>query len=85
MRMMTFFAMSALSLAAATPVLSQDAMMKDEMKSEAMTKMSAADMRKLKACKAMSPARMKKNAGCTAMMKAHPDMMKSDAMMKKGN
>lgn len=82
MRMMTLLAMSALSLAAAAPAVAQDAMMKDGMKSGSMMKMSAADTKKMKACNAMSHDKMMKNAGCAKMMKAHPDMMKHDDMMK---
>lgn len=82
MRITTLIAVSALSFAAAAPAVAQDAMMKDGMKSGSMMKMSAADTRKMKACNAMSHEKMMKNAGCARMMKAHPDMMKHDDMMK---
>ena len=85
MRMTTLIAMSALSIAVAAPALAQDKMMKDGMKSGSMMKMSAADTRRMKACHAMSHARMMKNTRCVAMMKAHPGMMKHDAMMKNGS
>lgn len=83
MRMMTLIAMSALSIAAAAPSIAQDAMMKGGMKSGGM-KMSDAEMKKMKSCNGMSRERMMKNADCMKMMKMHPDMMKQDAMMKKG-
>ena len=77
MRMMTLIAISALSITAAAPGIAQDAMMKDG------KKMSAAETKKMNACNAMSHEKMMKNKGCAAMMKAHPDMMKHDDMMKK--
>lgn len=79
MRAITLIAMSALSIAAAAPALAQGMMNKGEMK------MSAAETKKMKACNAMSHDKMMKNAGCVKMMKMHPDMMKHDAMMNKGN
>ncbi|WP_416462954.1 hypothetical protein [Sphingomonas sp. VDB2] len=81
MRILTLIAISAMSIAAATPALAQDAMMKGGMKSDKMMKMSAADTRKMQSCQAMSHDMMMKNAGCKKIMKMHPDMMKSDKMM----
>ena len=81
MRIMTLIAISALSITAVAPAVAQDAMMKDGMKPG--MKMSAADMKKMKSCNAMSHDMMMKDSKCAAMMKAHPDMMKGDAMMKK--
>ena len=90
MRISTLLGLCALSLAAATPAIAQDAMAShgqmaahDKMASGGM-KMSAANTRKMKACNAMSHDAMMKNAGCAKMMKAHPDMMKQDSMMKSG-
>lgn len=82
MRMFTLLAISAISIAAITPVLAQGTMMKDGMKSDEMMKMSDADMKKMKTCQAMSHEMMTKDAGCEQMMKMHPDMMKKDGMMK---
>lgn len=82
MRILTLVAISAMSIAAATPALAQDAMMKGGMKSDKMMKMSAADTKKMKSCQAMSHDMMMKDAGCKKMMKMHPDMMKSDPMAK---
>ena len=85
MRTTTMILLSVLSLTgAAAPAFAQDAMASGQMKSGSMMKMSAADTRKMKACNAMSHDKMMKNPGCAKMMKAHPDMMKGDAMMKKG-
>ncbi len=82
MRILTLVAISAMSIAAATPALAQDAMMKGGMKSDKMMKMSDTDTKKMKMCQAMPHDKMMKNAGCMKMMKMHPDMMKGDAMMK---
>ena len=85
MRTTTLILLSALSLTGtAAPAFAQDSMASGQMKSGSMMKMSAADTRKMKACNAMSHDKMMKNAGCARMMKAYPDMMKQDAMMKKG-
>ena len=88
MRAFTLLGLCAVSLSAAAPAFAQDAMAShdnmashDQMASGGM-KMSAADMRKMKSCNAMSHDAMMKNAGCAKMMKAHPDMMKQDDMMK---
>jgi hypothetical protein len=85
MRILTLLAISAFSVAAAAPVMAQDAMMKGGMKSDSMMKMSAADTRKMHKCNAMSHDMMMKNAGCMKMMKMHPDMMKHDDMMMSGH
>lgn len=82
MRYLSAIAFAAMSLATTAPAFAQDAMMKDGMAPGSMMKMSAAETRKMNACNAMSHDKMMKNAGCRAMMKAHPDMMKHDAMMK---
>jgi len=82
MRIQTLIAFSAMSIAAATPALAQDAMMKGGMKSDKMMKMSAADTKKMKMCQAMPHDKMMKNAGCMKMSRMHPDMMKSDPMAK---
>ncbi len=77
MRMMTLITISVLAITAAAPAVAQNAMMKDEIKSDSMMKMSKADMEKMKSCKAMSHKMMMKDAGCVKMMKMHPDMMKA--------
>ena len=88
MRALTLLGLCALSLSAAAPVFAQDAMAShDQMASHGQMasggmKMSAADTRKMARCNAMSHGAMMKNAGCAKMMKAHPDMMKQDTMMK---
>ena len=84
MRKTMMIALSAFAFSAAVPAVAQDAMAShDQMK--ASKKMSAADMKKVKACNAMSHDAMMKDAGCAKVMKAHPDMMKHDDMMKSGN
>lgn len=84
MRTTILIAISALTMGA-VPALAQDTMMKkDSMQSGQMT-MSATEMKKMKSCQAMSHEKMMKNAGCARMMKMHPDMMKSDGMMKKSS
>ena len=40
-------------------------------------------MRMMKKCNAMGQDKMMATTRCKAMMDAHPDMMKSDGMMKK--
>ncbi|WP_277981396.1 hypothetical protein [Sphingomonas phyllosphaerae] len=82
MRNTLMIALSVLALGGAAPAFAQDAMAShDQMKS---TKMSAADMKKMKACNAMSHDAMMKDRKCAALVKAHPDMMKHDDMMKSG-
>ena len=80
MRIALLIALSTLSLAA-VPAIAQDAMASHDQMSGSMMKMSAADTRKMASCNAMSHDKMMKNAGCVKLMKAHPDMMKSNAMM----
>ena len=82
MRALTLLGLCALSLSAAAPVFAQDAMASHGQMASGGMKMSAADTRKMARCNAMSHGAMMKNAGCAKMMKAHPDMMKQDTMMK---
>jgi hypothetical protein len=88
MRIFTLIAISALSVAAAAPVLAQgmakDSMMKDGMHAQPAMHMSSAEARQMRACKAMSHDRMMRNARCTRMMRMHPDMMGGDHMMQGG-
>ncbi len=83
---------------AQTPMPMKDGAMKDgAMKDGAMQhgamsdhgmthsnmKMSKSHMRMMKKCMAMGHDKMVANAKCEAMADKHPDMMKSDGMMKK--
>ena len=83
---------------AQTPMPMKDGAMKDgAMKDGAMQhgamsdhgmahsnmKMSRSHMRMMKKCMAMGHDKMMANAKCEAMADKHPDMMKSDGMMKK--
>ena len=78
---------------AQTPMPMKDGAMKDgamqhgAMSDHSMThshmKMSKSQMRMMKKCMAMGHDKMMANAKCEAMAAKHPDMMKSDGMMKK--
>ena len=78
---------------AQTPMPMKDGAMKDgAMQHGAMSdhgmahsnmKMSRSHMRMMKKCMAMGHDKMMANAKCEAMADKHPDMMKSDGMMKK--
>lgn len=80
---MSIVAASAIATALfmAAPAAAQ--MSSGSMSSDKGMKMSAADMRMMKSCKRMSHDKMMKNQKCMDMMRMHPDMMKSDGMMKK--
>ncbi len=58
---------------------------KDNMSSSGSMHMSKSQMKMMHGCQAMSHDEMMKNSKCMKMMKMHPDMMKGDAMMKKGS
>ena len=67
--------------------MKEGAMKEGAMSSGAMShshmKMSKSQMRMMKRCMAMGHDKMMANAKCEVMADKHPDMMKSDGMMKK--
>jgi len=85
MRTLILAGLAALSFSAAAPAFAQDAMASHDQMKAAGAKMSPAVMHKIQACNAMSHDAMMKSGSCQKVMKAHPDMMKSDDMMKSGN
>ena len=64
------------------PMKSGDAMKSGAMASGDM-KMSHKQMKMMKKCMAMGHDKMMANSKCEAMADKHPEMMKSDGMMKK--
>lgn len=64
------------------PTKAGDSIKSGEMASGDM-KMSKSQMKMMKKCMAMGHDKMVANAKCEAMADKHPDMMKSDGMMKK--
>lgn len=65
-----------------TPMKSGDSMKSGAMASGNM-KMSKSQMKMMKKCMAMGHDKMMADKKCGAMADKHPDMMKSDGMMKK--
>ena len=61
----------------------QHGAMSDHGMAHSNMKMSRSHMRMMKKCMAMGHDKMMANAKCEAMADKHPDMMKSDGMMKK--
>ena len=61
----------------------KDGAMSGSAMSHSHMKMSKSQMRMMKKCMAMGHDKMMANAKCEAMADKHPDMMKSDGMMKK--
>ena len=66
------------SASAQTPPMKSDGMMKSD-----SMKMSKHQMKMMKKCMAMGHDKMMADKKCEAMADKHPDMMKSDGMMKK--
>lgn len=70
-------------MAAAGGSYAQTPMKSDSMMKSHSMKMSKADMKMMKMCHAMDHDKMMADSKCKMMMEKHPDMMKSDGMMKK--